>query len=141
MWKLPILFPVSHPAILEYLGSHENRVPHFLSGCRIRLAKCSGSGFIQCGIWYLPTFPCCLTRCQGGRVGSHAYCLPISRILYINLLCLSVTELGSVTDRRPGSARQKWVRHGQTTRLGPAKMGLFSVFLLLITFLKLPSFT
>jgi CBS domain containing-hemolysin-like protein len=30
MWKLPILFPVSHPAILEYLGSDENRVPHFL---------------------------------------------------------------------------------------------------------------
>jgi hypothetical protein len=79
-WKLPILFPVSHPAILEYLGSDENRVRHFVWGCRIRSAHCSASGFIQCGIWHLPKFPCCLTRSQGGRVGSHAYCLPIPRM-------------------------------------------------------------
>jgi hypothetical protein len=80
MWKLPILFPVSHPAILEYLSSDENRVPHFRSGCRIRSARCSASGFIQCGIWHLPQFPCWLTRCQGGRIGSHAYCLPITQM-------------------------------------------------------------
>ncbi len=35
-------------------------------------------GYIQCGVWHLPQFPCCLTCCQGVRVGSHAYCLPIT---------------------------------------------------------------
>jgi hypothetical protein len=80
MWKVPILFPVTHPALLEYLGSDENRVPHFLSGCRILSAHCLVRGFTQCDIWHLPQFPCCLTRCQGGRFGSRAYCLPITRM-------------------------------------------------------------
>jgi hypothetical protein len=80
MWKLSILFPSSRPVILEYLGSDGNRVPHFLWGCRILSAHCSVRCFIQCGIWHLPQFPCCLTRCQGGRIGSHAYCLPITQM-------------------------------------------------------------
>jgi hypothetical protein len=48
-----------------------------ISGSRILNAHSSIRDSIQCGIWYLPQFPCCLTCCQGVRVGSHAFCLPI----------------------------------------------------------------
>jgi hypothetical protein len=89
MWKLPILFPGSHPAFLEYLGSDGNRVPHFLWGCRILGAHCSVRGFIQRGVWHLPQFPCCLTCCRGVRVGSHAYCLPITSNGIASMKCLS----------------------------------------------------
>ncbi len=60
----------------------------------------------------------------------------IHHILYINSLHSSVTELGSITDRRPGPARQKRdldesanltdgarVRHRQTTGPGQEKTG------------------
>jgi hypothetical protein len=83
MWKLPILFPGSHPAFLQYLGNDGNRVPHFLG------AHCSVRGFIQCGVWHLPQFPCGLTCCQGVRIGSHVYCLPITSNIINSMKCLS----------------------------------------------------
>ncbi len=89
MWKLPIVFPSSRPAILEYLGSDGNRVPHFLWGCRILSAHSSVRDIIQCGVWHLPQFPCCLTCCQGVRVGSHASCLPITSNVINSMKCLS----------------------------------------------------